>query len=186
MKTEVAVFGGGCFWCTEATFTMLKGVSKVEPGYAGGTAENPSYEQVCTGDTGHAEVIRIEYDPAQVSYETLLTVFFGSHDATQVNRQGDDIGTQYRSVVFYTTEGQKKDAGSFIAELNESSKDGAPIATDVEPLTKFYPAEEYHKDYFARNPSQSYCALVIAPKLEKVQHKFAELLKSGFNDSHGL
>ncbi len=156
---------------------MLKGVFSVAPGYAGGTTPNPTYEQVCTGETGHAEVIRIEYDSTQVSYETLLTVFFGSHDATQVNRQGNDIGTQYRSVVFYTTDEQKKKVEAFIAELDASSKEGASIATDVEPLPAFYRAEEYHKDYFARNPAQSYCALVIAPKLEKVQHKFAELLK---------
>ncbi|MEK9176676.1 MAG: peptide-methionine (S)-S-oxide reductase MsrA [Patescibacteria group bacterium] len=184
-ESQVAIFGGGCFWCTEATFTRLKGVSKVEPGYAGGTTPNPTYESVCSGETGHVEVIRIEYDPSQISYDTLLTVFFGSHDATQVNRQGNDVGTQYRSVVFYTTDEQKKVAEAFIAELNASAKEGAPIATDVEPLGVlpaggFHLAEEYHKDYFARNPSQSYCALVIAPKLEKVQHKFAELLKSEF------
>jgi peptide-methionine (S)-S-oxide reductase len=175
--SEIAVFGGGCFWCTEATFTMLRGVNKVEPGYAGGTTVKPTYKQVCTGKTGHVEVIRIEYDPLQVSYETLLTVFFGSHDATQVNRQGDDVGTQYRSAVFYASDEQKKKAENFIAELNASSKEGAAIVTEVTPLKEFYPAEDYHKDYFARNPSQSYCALVIAPKLAKVQEKFAALLR---------
>jgi peptide-methionine (S)-S-oxide reductase len=174
--TEVAIFGGGCFWCTEAVFKMLKGVTKVEPGYAGGTTPHPTYEQVCNGDTGHAEVIRIEYDPASVKYTDLLTVFFGAHDATQVNRQGNDVGTQYRSIVLSTTPGQKKDAEDFIKELSNSSKDGDPIATTVEPLTQFYPAESYHLDYYNRNKSQGYCQVIIAPKLQKVQEKYAALL----------
>jgi peptide-methionine (S)-S-oxide reductase len=173
---KIAVFGGGCFWCTEAVFKMLKGVSSVEPGYAGGHTENPTYYQVCNGDTGHAEVIKIEYDPSEVKYRDLLTVFFGSHDATQVNRQGNDVGTQYRSIVLYSDDEQKKEAEEFIAELNASSKEGQPIATTVEPLTKFYPAEKEHLDYYARNREQGYCALIIAPKLQKVQEKFAELL----------
>ena len=168
--TEVAVFGGGCFWCTEAVFKMLKGVTKVEPGYAGGpstsSGQAPTYESVSTGTTGHAEEIRIEYDPALVKYTDLLTVFFGAHDATQVNRQGNDVGTQYRSIVLYTTEGQKKDAEVFIKELSDSSKDGDPIATTVEPLTTFYPAESYHLDYYNRNQSQGYCQIIIAPKLQ--------------------
>lgn len=173
---EVAIFGGGCFWCTEAVFKMLKGVSKVEPGYAGGTTPNPTYDQVCSGATGHAEVIRIEYDPAQVKYTDLLTVFFGAHDATQVNRQGNDVGTQYRSIVLYTTEGQKADAENFIKELEASASGGEPIATTVEPLTTFYPAESYHLDYYNRNKSQGYCQVIIAPKLQKVQEKYANLL----------
>lgn len=176
MKTEVAIFGGGCFWCTEAVFKMLKGVVSVAPGYAGGTTENPTYEQVSSGTTGHVEVIRIEYLPDEISYPTLLTVFFASHDATQVNRQGNDIGTQYRSVVFYTTEEQKKDAEEFIRQLNTSAKEGEPIATTVEVLSKFYPSEDYHKNYYARNRSQGYCQVIIAPKLQKVQKEFAELL----------
>lgn len=176
MNNKIAVFGGGCFWCTEAVFKMLKGVVSVTPGYAGGKTENPTYYQVCNSDTGHAEVIQIEYDDSMVSYDTLLTVFFGSHDATQVNRQGNDVGTQYRSIVLYTNDDQKKEAEDFIRELNESSREGKPIATEIAPLTKFYPAEKEHLDYYARNKSQGYCQVVIAPKLQKVQEKYAELL----------
>lgn len=157
---------------------MLRGVISVEPGYAGGTTENPTYYQVCNGNTGHAEVIKIEYDPAQVSYKSLLTVFFGSHDSTQVNRQGNDVGTQYRSVVLYADEVQKKEAEDFIKELSDSSKEGRPIATEVAPLKKFYPAEQEHLDYYARNKNQGYCQVIIEPKLQKVQEKFAELLKT--------
>lgn len=175
--TEVAVFGGGCFWCTEAVFSMLKGVSKVEPGYAGGALPNPTYEQVCGGDTGHVEIVRIEYDPSQVSYRTLLTIFFASHDATQVNRQGNDVGTQYRSVVFTTTPEQKQEAEAFIKELEDSASEGDPIATTVEELPEFYPAEDYHRDYYARNQTRGYCQVIIAPKLQKVQKEYAELLK---------
>ena len=178
MKTSVAVFGGGCFWCTEAVFKMLRGVISVAPGYAGGKTENPTYYQVSSSDTGHAEVIKIEYDLSQIAYRDLLTVFFGSHDATQVNRQGNDVGTQYRSVVLYADEVQKKEAEDFIRELNASSKEGKPIATEVAPLKKFYPAEPEHLDYYARNKNQGYCEVIIAPKLQKVQGKFAELLKT--------
>lgn len=176
-KTEIAVFGGGCFWCTEAVFKMLRGVLVVEPGYAGGKTDAPSYHAVARGDTGHAEVIRITFDPAAIRYRDLLTVFFGSHDATQVNRQGNDVGTEYRSIVLYTNEKQKKDAEDFIAELNASSSEGAPIATEVAPLTAFFPAEPEHIDFYARNQSQGYCQVIIAPKLEKVQKKFAELIE---------
>lgn len=175
---EVAIFGGGCFWCTEAVFKMLNGVISVEPGYAGGTVINPTYQQVCTGSTGHAEVIRIEFDPEQVKYRDLLTVFFGSHDATQLNRQGNDVGTQYRSSIFPTTEEQQTEAVAFIAELNASATDGDPIVTTVEPNAKFYPAEDYHKDYYANNKNQGYCQVIIAPKLQKVQEKYSELLKN--------
>lgn len=174
---EIAVFGGGCFWCTEAIFKMLKGVSSVLPGYAGGLTENPTYEDVCGGDTGHAEVIKIEYDPALIAYETLLTVFFATHDPTTPNRQGNDVGTQYRSIVLYTTDDQKKAAEKFIAELEGSSDMGGHVTTQVVPLEKFYPAEAYHQDYFAKNPANMYCNVVINPKLKKVQEKFAELLK---------
>ncbi len=175
--TEIAMFGGGCFWCTEAVFKMLKGVTKVEPGYAGGDVPNPTYQQVCTGTTGHAEVIRIEFDPSQVAYRDLLTVFFGSHDATQLNRQGNDVGTQYRSAVFPTTPGQKADTEAFIKELSDSSPDGDPIVTTIEENVAFYPAEDYHKDYYANNKQQGYCQVIIAPKLQKVQEHYAQLLK---------
>jgi peptide-methionine (S)-S-oxide reductase len=175
--TEIALFGGGCFWCTEAVFKMLKGVTSVEPGYAGGTIVNPTYQQVCTGTTGHAEVIRIEFDPSQVTYKNLLTVFFGSHDATQLNRQGNDVGTQYRSVVFPTTPGQKADTEAFIKELEASASEGDPIVTTIEEGAVFYPAEDYHKNYYANNKNQGYCQVIIAPKLQKVQEKLAELLQ---------
>lgn len=177
MKKEIAVFGGGCFWCTEAIFKMMRGVYSVAPGYAGGTTENPTYEQVSSGTTGHAECVRIEYDPEQVKYRDLLTVFFGSHDPTTVNRQGPDTGTQYRSVIFTTTPEQKAEAEAVIAEINASATRGAPIVTDVEPLTAFYEAENYHHDYFANHKEASYCQLVINPKLEKVRQKFAALLQ---------
>ncbi|MDR3547656.1 MAG: peptide-methionine (S)-S-oxide reductase MsrA [Candidatus Pacebacteria bacterium] len=177
MIKEIAVFGGGCFWCTEAVFKMLDGVESVTSGYAGGHTENPTYEEVCTGTTGHAESIRIEYDPAKVSYNTLLTIFFATHDATQLNRQGNDVGTQYRSIILYTTDEQKMEAKSFISELEASSSEGDPIVTEVVPLITFYEAESYHQDYFEKNPQQSYCQIIIAPKLQKVQEKYAELLK---------
>ena len=178
MKKETVVFGGGCFWCTEAVFKMLKGVESVTSGYAGGTTVNPTYQQVCSGTTGHAEAIQIEYDPELVSYKDLLTIFFASHDATQLNRQGADVGTQYRSIVLYTNTEQKTEAEDFIQELNASSSEGDPIVTEVVPLTVFYPAEDYHQNYYAQNANQGYCQIVIAPKLQKVQEKYAELLKS--------
>lgn len=175
---EVAVFGGGCFWCTEAVFKSLKGVVSVLPGYAGGKTQNPTYDQVCGGLTGHAEVIRVEYDPALVTFPTLLTVFFATHDPTTLNRQGNDIGTQYRSIILYTTRAQKEEAERFIKEVDESTKQGSRVVTEVEPLGTFYQAESYHKDYFTRNPDQAYCNLIITPKVEKVQREFAELLKN--------
>lgn len=176
--TKIAVFGGGCFWCTEAVFKMLKGVSSVLPGYAGGDMDAPSYEDVSSGKTGHAEVVRLEYDPSQIRYEDLLTVFFGSHDPTTMNRQGADVGTQYRSVIFSTDDEQKKAAEDFIAELNASNEKGNPIVTTVEPLGKFYEAEDYHHNYYANNEDKPYCQMVINPKLDKVKKKFGELLKS--------
>ncbi len=175
MKT--AVFGGGCFWCTEAVFKMLRGVQSVASGYAGGEKVTAHYYKVEDGNTNHAQVIKIEYDPSQISFENLLTVFFASHDPTTVNRQGADIGSQYRSVIFYTDEEQKTSAEKFIAELNASSSEGKPIVTEITPLHAFYPAEEYHQDYFANNSEQAYCQIVINPKLQKVQEKFAELIK---------
>ncbi len=176
MKSEIAVFGGGCFWCTEAVFKMLRGVISVEPGYAGGTTENPTYEQVVTGNTGHAEVTRVEYDPLQIRFRDLMTVFFASHDPTSLNKQGADVGTQYRSAIFYTTTEQKDEAEKMITELNESNTDGKEIVTELSPLEKFWPAENYHHDYFANHKDQTYCQLVINPKLEKVQKEFADLL----------
>jgi len=185
MKT--AVFGGGCFWCTEAVFQMLKGVSKVESGYAGGTKDRPLYEEVSGGNTGHAEVIRITYDPAVISYEDLLTVFFGSHDPTTPNRQGADVGEQYRSVIFYQDGEEKRVAEQKIKEINESlsagggsssgGKDGTRVVTQLVSLDKFYPAEDYHQNYYKTNTSAPYCQLVIEPKIEKVRKRFAELVR---------
>lgn len=177
MKTEVAVFGGGCFWCTEAVFKMLKGVVGVEPGYAGGTKETATYEAVSSGTTKHVEVTRVEYDPTEIRYADLLTVFFASHDATQTDGQGNDIGPQYRSVIFTTSDEQAREAHVFIDELDASSRDGDPIVTTVETLPEFFSAESYHQDYYARNESRGYCQVIIAPKLQKVQEKFAQLLK---------
>jgi methionine-S-sulfoxide reductase len=173
-NTKRAVFGGGCFWCTEAVFKMLRGVVSVAPGYAGGTVKNPSYEAVTTGRTGHAEVIEIVYDPSKIKYRDLLTVFFATHDPTTLNRQGADVGTQYRSIVLYEDEEQKKDAEAEIAELDREG--GDPVVTEVVPLDVFYPAEDYHRDYYARNADKPYCQVVINPKLKKVKEKFAALL----------
>ena len=157
---------------------MLKGVSKVEPGYAGGSVENPSYEKVSGGDTGHAEVIRVTYDPAVISYEDLLTVFFGSHDPTTPNRQGADTGEQYRSIILYETDEEKQTTEKMIKEVDASLKDGTRVVTQLIPLGKFFPAEEYHQKYFEKNTSAPYCQLVIEPKVEKVRKRFAELVKS--------
>lgn len=173
---NTALFGGGCFWCTEAVFRMLRGVSKVESGYAGGSKENPSYEQVSGGNTGHAEVIRISYDPAIISFEDLLTVFFGSHDPTTPNRQGADVGEQYRSVIFYNDETEKQIAEKIIMEVNESLKDGTRVVTQLVPFTNFFPAESYHQNYFTENSTAPYCQLIIEPKIEKIRKRFAELL----------
>jgi peptide-methionine (S)-S-oxide reductase len=177
-KNETAVFGGGCFWCTEAVFDRLRGVLSVIPGYAGGSVANPTYEQVCSGRTGHAEAIRIEYDPAQISYRDLLTVFFATHDPTTLNRQGNDVGTQYRSVVLYSDEEQKHQTEAFIKELTDSNAFSGPIVTTLEPLEVFYPAEDYHHKYYDQNPYQPYCQYTIPPKLKKLKQRFAELLKS--------
>jgi len=176
--TEIAIFGGGCFWCTEAVFEQLKGVMSVMPGYAGGTTEDPTYEKVCTGETGHAEVIRIEYDPARISYNDLLTVFFATHDPTTLNRQGADVGTEYRSMIFYTTDAQRREAEAFIGRLNNSDPGGEPIVTEVRPLITFYEAEDYHREYYRNNSSAPYCQVVIDPKLEKLHKRFNALLKS--------
>lgn len=173
-----AVFAGGCFWCTEAVFNRLKGVSSAEPGYAGGSVIDPSYEQVSSGKTGHAECIKIEYDPEVIGYDDLLTVFFATHDPTQLNRQGNDVGTQYRSVIFYTNHDQQREALSMIKKLSEEQVYGNDIVTTVEPFTKFYPAEDYHLNYYERNQNQPYCQVVINPKLHKLKERFASLLQN--------
>jgi peptide-methionine (S)-S-oxide reductase len=174
---EIAVFGGGCFWCTEAVFANLRGVTSVMPGYTGGHTQNPTYEQVSTGETGHAESIKIEFDPSQVSFHDLLTVFFATHDPTTLNRQGNDVGTQYRSAVFYTSPQQKQEAESFIAKITASDPGGRPVVTEIKPLDVFYDAESYHRNYFKNNPNQPYCQLIIEPKVEKLQKEFADLLE---------
>ena len=168
-ESKRATFGGGCFWCTEAVFEEMKGVHGVVSGYAGGTTEDPSYDEVCSGRTGHAEVVQVEYDPAQVSYEKLLDIFWKAHDPTTLNRQGADTGTQYRSVIFYHDDEQKKVAETSKAKAATQFSD--PIVTEIKPLPKFWPAESYHQDYFRKNPNAPYCTVVIRPKLKKVKEK---------------
>lgn len=175
-KQEVAIFAGGCFWCTEAIFRTLRGVKSVMPGYTGGRVRNPSYDDVATGQTGHAEAVKIEFDPAEISYNDLLTVFFNTHDPTSLNRQGSDVGTQYRSEIFYTTDGQKAAAESLIRELGEAGAYDKPIVTNVSPVQEFFPAEDYHREYYRTHAGEPYCDLVIAPKMEKLEKRFAELL----------
>jgi len=177
MTKETAVFGGGCFWCTEAIFGHLKGVSSVLPGYAGGTIENPSYDQVSMGNTNHAEVVKIEFDSEVLSYEELLDIFFHTHDPTTLNKQGADEGTQYRSTVFYSTDEQKKQTENFIKKLEESKEFKDPIVTTLEPLTKFYEAEDYHRKYFETHKNAPYCQIVIAPKVHKLEDLYKEKLK---------
>jgi len=176
-QREVATLAGGCFWCLEAAFSDLKGVELVQSGYAGGHVANPSYEHVCTGETGHAEVVQITFDPQVVSYGDLLHVFFTIHDPTTLNRQGGDIGTQYRSAIFYHGPAQKAEAERVIAELGAEKVWDDPIVTVVAPFERFYPAEEYHRDYFRRNPKQAYCRAVIAPKVAKVRKLYFDKLK---------
>ena len=176
-QREVATLAGGCFWCLEAAFQDLKGVERVQSGYAGGRVANPSYEQVCTGTTGHAEVVQITFDPQVVSFDDLLHVFFTIHDPTTLNRQGVDVGSQYRSAIFYHTPDQKATAERVIAELQSEHVWDDPIVTELKPLEAFYPAEEYHRDYFRRNPTQGYCSAVIAPKVAKVRKLFLDKLK---------
>jgi peptide-methionine (S)-S-oxide reductase len=176
-KTALATFGGGCFWCTEAVFLELRGVKKVVSGYTGGRSPNPTYKDVCTGLTGHAEVIQIEFDPKQITFEQLLDVFFHTHDPTTKNRQGADVGTQYRSAVFFHDEQQKEAATKVIAELDKSGDFENPIVTTLEEMKTFYPAEDYHQNYFALNSGEGYCRVVISPKLEKFQKRYKALLK---------
>ena len=174
---EQATFGGGCFWCTEAVFQNLKGVSKVVSGYMGGHKENPKYDDICGGDTGHAEIIRIDYDPEQIAFEDLLLVFFKTHDPTTINRQGNDVGTQYRSVVFYENQEQKIAAENMIDQLDKEMVFDSTIVTEVSPISKFYEAEGYHQNYFNNNPDKGYCAYVIQPKLAKFTKDFWDKLK---------
>jgi peptide-methionine (S)-S-oxide reductase len=174
---QVATLAGGCFWCLEAVFDELKGVESVESGYSGGRVPNPTYHEVCDGDTGHAEVVQVTFDPAVVSYRDLLTVFFTVHDPTTLNRQGNDVGTQYRSAIFYHDENQKKIAEDAIAELEAARLWDAPIVTEIAPFEAFYRAEDYHQEYFANNRFQPYCQFVVAPKVAKFRQKFAERLK---------
>ena len=176
-RIEVTTLGGGCFWCTEAVFSQLKGVEEIEPGYSGGNVENPSYEQVSTGKTGHAEVAQITFDPAVISFKEILQIFFSTHDPTSLNRQGADIGTQYRSVIFYHDDEQKAIAEQVIKELSDEGAFDAPIVTQVEPLKAFYKAEDYHKEYYKRHPEQPYCRVVIAPKIAKFRHLYLSKLK---------
>ncbi len=175
--TEHAVIGGGCFWCTEAVYRDLRGVERVLPGYAGGTVPDPSYEQVCTGRTGHAEVVQIDYDPAQLSYADLLRIFFTVHDPTTRDRQGADVGPQYRSVVLYADEGQRRTAEAVRAEIDAAKLYRHPLVTEIVPLKAFYPAEDYHRDYYARNPEKGYCQMVIAPKVAKFRKQYADRLR---------
>jgi peptide-methionine (S)-S-oxide reductase len=176
-QLAVATLGGGCFWCLEAVYNELEGVVKVESGYAGGTVPNPSYEQVCTGTTGHAEVVQVTFDPQQTSYDEILEVFFSIHDPTTLNRQGADVGTQYRSVIFYHDEQQKATAEEMIRELDASGKWCDPIVTEVVPFAAFYEAEGYHQEYYQQNQNQPYCRVVVAPKLQKFRKLYLTKLK---------
>ena len=177
MAKEVATLGGGCFWCTEAVFTELKGVEKVESGYSGGTLQNPTYQEVCSGRTGHAEVVQVTFDPNVMSYEELLKIFFTAHDPTTPNRQGADVGTQYRSIILYHNEQQRLTAEKVIREVAAEGIWNAPIVTKLEPFTAFYKAEPYHQEYFKNNPRQPYCQLVIAPKVRKFREHYSNRLK---------
>jgi peptide-methionine (S)-S-oxide reductase len=174
----IATFGSGCFWCTEAVFQRLKGVHSVVSGYSGGTVKNPTYQQVCTGTTGHAESIQVTYDPAVVSYEELLEVFWQTHDPTTQDRQGNDVGPQYRSVIFYHTDEQKRLAAEYKKKLDNSGAFDAPIVTQIVPFTEFFPAEDYHQNYYNQNSQKSYCRVVIGPKLAKLKKVFHGKLKS--------
>lgn len=178
---ENATFGGGCFWCTEAIYERVEGIHKVVSGYAGGHVDNPTYKQVCDGNTGHAEVIQISYDPSVVTYDELLEIFFKTHDPTTLNRQGNDVGEQYRSVIFYHNEEQKKKAEYYKAELDKSGAWENPIVTEISPLTNYFAAEDYHQDYYENNPDQGYCAFVIGPKIEKFEKVFKDKLKGKYS-----
>ena len=175
---ETVTLAGGCFWCTEAVFSELRGVRSVAPGYSGGHVPNPTYERVCTGRTGHAEAIEVQFDPSAISLHDLLMVFFTTHDPTTPNRQGNDVGTQYRSAIFYRDAEQKAAADSVLREVEALGVWPRKIVTEIVPFSAFYPAEEYHRDYFRRNPEKAYCQLVIAPKVAKLRHQYADRLRS--------
>lgn len=177
IKMDTATFGNGCFWCTEAIFQQLEGVEKVESGYSGGHVENPTYEEVCEKTTGHAEVLRIFFDPKKISFDELLEVFWQTHDPTTLNRQGNDVGPQYRSVIFYHNTEQKQKAEKYKTELDKSAAFDAPIVTAIEPIKNYYPAENYHQNYYKNNPNQGYCYFVIKPKVEKFKKVFGSKLK---------
>lgn len=174
---QSAVFAGGCFWCTEAVFQDLKGVISVMPGYTGGSMDNPTYERVSGGNTGHAEAIKIDFDQDIINYDDLLSVFFNTHDPTTLNRQGNDVGTQYRSAIFYTNEEQKIKAENIIKELNHNKAYDKPVVTEVKKFERFFEAEDYHKNYYKNNKQAGYCQIIIAPKLEKLQKRFNNLIK---------
>lgn len=176
-ELEKATLGGGCFWCTEAVYLELAGVVDVKPGYSGGHVKNPSYKEVCTGATGHAEAVQITFDPEKLSYSQILEVFFATHDPTTLNRQGNDVGTQYRSVIFYHSQQQKETAEKVIRSLEEENVYDRPIVTEIAPFDTFYVAEDYHQNYYARNKSQGYCQYIIAPKLDKFRKVFKDQLK---------
>ena len=183
MTREITTLGGGCFWCLEAVYDQLKGIEDVVSGYSGGRVSHPSYELVCTGTTGHAEVVQLTFDPDVVSFRDILQVFFTIHDPTTPNRQGADVGTQYRSTILYTSEEQKREAEAIVKEFNDSMAFGKPVVTTVEPLVHFYEAEGYHRKYYARNSYQPYCQITIPPKLNKLHKQFAGLLKSPGKDA---
>jgi peptide-methionine (S)-S-oxide reductase len=174
---QTIVLGGGCFWCTEAVYKDVRGITDVESGYSNGHVQRPSYEAVCNGDTGHAEVVKLTFDPAQVSLRQILEIFFVVHDPTQRNRQGNDVGTQYRSGIYYTSQDQKQVAEDIIAELTREHAHGKPIVTEVQPLANYWPAEDYHQDFFEKHPTQGYCLAVAAPKVEKFRKTFSELVR---------
>ena len=176
-RLELVTLGGGCFWCTEAVFSLIRGVEKVEPGYSGGSKPNPTYEEVSSGTTGYVEVAQLTFDPSAISFKEILEIFFATHDPTTLNRQGPDVGTQYRSVIFYHTEEQKAIAEQMIRELEETRTYSAPIVTKVEPLRNFYKAETYHKDYYKQHPNAPYCQAIISPKIQKLQNKYITKLK---------
>ena len=176
-SVETIVLGGGCFWCTEAVFKEVRGITDVESGYSNGQARQPTYEQVCTGTTGHNEVVKLTYDPAQISVRQILEIFFVVHDPTQLNRQGNDTGTQYRSGIYTTTQQQKQVADDMIREMSQDKLFGRPIVTEVAALSNYWPAEDYHQDFFEKNPFQGYCMAVAAPKVEKFRKTFAALAK---------
>jgi peptide-methionine (S)-S-oxide reductase len=176
-EKEVATLAGGCFWCLEAVYDQLRGVADVVSGYSGGRVKNPSYKEVCAGTTGHAEVVQVTFDPTEITFREILQVFFTIHDPTTLNRQGADVGTQYRSAIFYHSPEQKATAEQVIREIDAAKIWPAPIVTEVAPFTEFYPAEEYHQDYFARNPTQGYCSFVIAPKVAKFRKQYLSRLK---------